>query len=82
MAYNVWGRVWGYCILLGVELRRYEYSGSKRHYAYRNEGHMYKSHSDNFSQFGHRSIKKISIGRKMNNSTVRPFSGGESADGL
>ena len=47
--------------LLGVELRRYEHSGSKRHYAHRNGGHTYKSQRDNFSQFGCRSIEKISL---------------------
>ena len=43
------------------------------------EGHTYKSHRDNFSQFGRRSIQKI---WKMNYLTVQPFSGSKSADRL
>ena len=76
--FYVWGRVWGYCVLLGVESRRYEHTGSKRHYAHRNEGRTYISHRDSFSQFGRRSIQKNllrrigRIRRKMNNSSLVP----------
>jgi len=34
---NIVFMVWGYCFLLGVESRRYEHSGSKRHYTHRND---------------------------------------------
>ena len=51
--------------MLGVESRRYEHSGSKRHYAHRNVGHTYKSHRDNFSQFGRRSFEKSLKGGRV-----------------
>ena len=56
--FYVWGRVWGNRILLGVKSRRYEHSGSKKHYAHRNEGRTYKSHRDNLSQFWRGSFEK------------------------
>ena len=50
---------------------RYKHSGSKRHYAHRNEGHMYKRHSDNCRHFWRRSIEEISLIKKK----VKQFKG-------